>query len=200
MDDRFYIRPMTTDDVPRLADMNPGFVSETALHVERIGEGYQVGWRLVEVQLPEPYDKGHGYDFNFSEQENILGRLRQPDALEQVVIDSQTDQIVGVLDAAIEEWRRVLWIWNIMMDVSVRGRGIGRRLVENSIAWAERYRLRAVMLETQTNNAPACRFYARMGFQLVGINQVFYTNHDIERGEVALFWSYPIQYQSRREW
>lgn len=195
MNERFSIRPMTTEDVPRLAEMRPGFISETALKVEKIGNGHQVGWRLVEIPLPRPFDKGSGYDFTMSEQENILGRLKQADSLEQVVIDLDTDKIVGVLDAAIEDWRRVLWIWNIMMDVSVRGQGIGRRLIENSIEWAERHRLRAVMLETQTNNVPACKFYAHMGFQLVGINEAFYTNYDIERGEVALFWSYPVQHR-----
>lgn len=198
MDERYFIRTMTEDDVSLLAEMRPGFISETTLKVEKIGDAQEVGWRLVEVALPKPFDKGNGYDFNSTEQQNILGRLQQPNALEQVVIDTQSNQIVGVLDAAIEEWRRVLWIWNIMMDVDVRGRGIGRRLVENSIAWAKQHRLRAVMLETQTNNVPACKFYARMGFQLVGINEAFYTNHDIERGEVALFWSYPIQYQRNR--
>ena len=189
---RYFIRAMQPEDIPLLADMRPGFQSDTVLKVERSGDGYQVGWSLREVKRTTPYDKGRGYDFNDEEQSNIHNRLRQSDSLEEVVIDHETGQIVGVLDVATEDWRRVAWIWNIMLDQSVRRMGIGRQLIERTISWAKTNKLRAVMLETQTNNVPACKFYAQMGFQLVGINDAFYTNRDYQRQEIALFWSYPL--------
>ena len=64
--------------------------------------------------------------------------------------------------------------------------------------------LRGIVLETQTNNLPACRFYQAMGFKLCGIDDHFYSNDDIGVKEVAIFWWYeldspsPVEY-SRRE-
>lgn len=190
---RYLIRLMEPDDIPKLADMRPGFISDTVLKVEKAGTGYATGWQLVEVTLHQPYDKGRGYDFDRNERDGIAKRLAEPDSLEKVVVDNALGRIVGVLDVAIETWRNVAWIWNIMLDVDVRGKGLGRELIQQCIEWAGQKDLRAVMLETQTNNVPACKFYQAMGFELVGINDVFYTNRDIERDEVALFWCYRLK-------
>lgn len=189
----YLIRAMQPEDIPHLAEIRPGFTSNSVLRVEKTGEGIEVGWRLVETKLDIPFEKGHSYDFDTHEQHNIAQRLAKPDSLEEVVVNTATGKIAGVLDVAIEEWRRVAWIWNIMLDIETRGRGIGRKLIEHTIDWALQRHLRAVMLETQTNNVPACKFYAQMGFQLVGINDAFYTNHDVERDEIALFWNYPLK-------
>ncbi len=188
----FFIRPMQAEDIPRLVEVRPGFISETLLKVEKTGMGYEGGWQLHEVPLDKPYEKGAGYDFDAHERQNILERLTKNNSLEEVLIESETGRITGVLDVAAENWRRVAWIWNIMLDVDARGLGIGQEWVERTIAWARQRRLRAVMLETQTNNVPACKFYQQMGFQLVGIHETFYSNRDMERNEVALFWSYPL--------
>ncbi len=192
MTERYVIRPLYLEDVPQLVKMRPGFVSDSVLKVEKTGSGFKVGWRLVEVQLEKPFDKAHGYDFDATERENIRKRLTEETSLEEVIEDRQTGRIVGVLDVVKEDWRRVGWVWNIMLDKDIRGRGFGRQLMERAIAWARHHRLRAVMLETQTNNVPACKFYAHIGFQLVGINDAFYSNRDLERDEVALFWSFPL--------
>ena len=190
---RFLIRQMRPDDISRLTDLRPGFVSQTMLKIEQTGSGLALGWRLVEVELPIPYDKGGLYDFDVFERADITRRLAQTNSLMEVAVESVGGRIVGVLDVEEEGWRHVAWVHNIMLDIDARRQGLGRRLVERTIAWARRRGLRAVMLETQTNNVPACLFYLRLGFQLVGINTAFYTNHDLERDEVALFWSYPLQ-------
>ena len=190
---RYQIRLMTEDDIPKLVDMRPGFVSDTVLKVGKTGTGYLTGWQLVEVKLDQPYDKGRGYNFDRNEREGIAKRLEQPDALEKVVIDNTSGQIVGILDVTTESWRNIAWIWNIMLDVDVRGQGLGHALIQQCIAWAKEKDLRAIMLETQTNNVPACKFYQAMAFELVGINDLFYTNRDINRDEVALFWAYRLK-------
>lgn len=190
---RFAIRSMTLEDIPRLTEIRPGFVSNTYLDVERTGTGYLIGWQLVEKTLDEPFVKGNAYDFTPDERKSIKQRLLQQDSLEEVIEDRQTGRIVGVLDMAVEDWRWVSWIWNLMLDQDVRGQGLGRALVERSIDWTKRRKLRAVMLETQTNNVPACKFYAQVGFQLVGVNETFYTNRDHQRREIALFWSYLLR-------
>ncbi|NDJ86780.1 MAG: GNAT family N-acetyltransferase [Chloroflexi bacterium] len=184
---------MREADIARLIEIRAGFTSQTRLKVEKSGSGYEVGWRLVEVPLETPYDKGEGYDFDDEERRLVMQRLARADSLEEVVIEQATDRLVGMLDVTEESWNEVAWVWNIMMDVSVRQQGLGRELTQRTIAWARQRNLRAVMLETQSNNVPACKFYVRMGFQLVGINEALYTNHDYQRDEIGLFWSYPLK-------
>ncbi len=187
---RFLIRPMRLEDIPRLTEIRPSFISHTYLDVERSGAGFLINWRLIEKPLDEPFVKGTAYDFTLDERKSIQARLLQRDALEEIVEDRQTGRIVGILDMAVEDWRSVAWIWNLMLDEDVRGQGLGRELVAHSIVWTKRRKLRAIMLETQTNNVPACKFYTKVGFQLTGINETFYTNKDHQRREIALFWSY----------
>jgi ribosomal protein S18 acetylase RimI-like enzyme len=187
----FVIRPMIEADIPRLSEIRPGFVSPTVLVVERTGSGIEVGWRLLERPLPKPYDKGHRYDFDEREQEHIRQRYRQGDGLHLVV--EYRGRIAGILDIVPHEWNHTAFVWNIMLDTAIRGQGVGRALWERAVDWARRQGYRALMLETQTNNVPACKFYAAMGCRLEGIRDMLYTNHDIERSEVAIFWSYSLQ-------
>jgi streptothricin acetyltransferase len=98
--------------------------------------------------------------------------------------------LVGLLDLEITRWNNTGFLWNLRVDVAHRGRGLGRALFERGVAWAHERNLRSIVVETQTNNVPACRFYRRLGCRLVGIREEYYTNRDLETGEVALFWAY----------
>lgn len=188
--DEAIIRPMTEDDIPALADIRPGFVSDTVLQVERLGSGIEGGWRLVERRLPAPFDKGHAYDFDANERARIYQRLHRGDGLQLVV--EWRGRIVGVLDVTPEEWNSTAWVWNLMLDQAVRRRGLGRALFERAVRWARRQGYRALVFETQTNNVPACKFYLAMGCRLDGLRETLYTNDDLGRNEVALFWVYPL--------
>lgn len=192
MREPYTIRSMQAADIPKLIDIRPGFVTPVVLKVERNGEGLHTGWQLVEVAVDPPFDKGRGYDFDRTERENIRQRLGMNNTMLAVVVASEDDRIVGVVDVEERAWNNTAWIWNLMLDKDVRGQGLGRKLIDYTVKWARQRKLRAIMLETQTNNVPACRFYARMGFKLVGINEVFYTNEDVDNNEVAIFWSLPL--------
>ncbi|WP_162909597.1 GNAT family N-acetyltransferase [Aggregatilinea lenta] len=184
------IRRMTEDDIPRLVEIRPGFVSETVLAVERSGDGIEVGWRLVERPLLAPFDKGHDYDFDATERKNIRERLQRGDGLHLVA--ERDHRLSGILDMLPQEWNSTAFIWNLMLDRDARGQGLGRDLFERAANWGRRLGYRSLTLETQTNNVPACRFYARMGCRLEGLRDAYYTNEDVQRGEVAIFWTYPL--------
>jgi ribosomal protein S18 acetylase RimI-like enzyme len=188
----YAIRPLTERDIPKLADIRPGFVTDTVLRIETFGEGYLRGWRLVETKLDQPYNKGAYYDFDATERANITQRLAQNNTLLEVVAEQYTERVVGILDIEEQAWNDTATLWNVMLDYEIRRQGFGTELVKHAIDWAYQRGLRAIHLETQTNNLPACQFYLKMGFQLVGFHETFYSNRDLERDEVALFWSYPL--------
>lgn len=191
MPDDITIRPMIGADIPRLAEIRPSFVSATTLEVERTGSGIESGWRLVERPLDELYDKGSAYDFDHNEQRSVRQRFERGDGL--YLVAERRGHIVGILDVTPEEWNSTAWVWNLMLDHTIRRQGIGKTLFQRAVEWARLYGYRALIFETQTNNVPACKFYVAMGCHLDGLRTAHYHNDDIERGEVALFWVYSIE-------
>jgi ribosomal protein S18 acetylase RimI-like enzyme len=185
------LRPLHAEAVPRLAQIRPTYRSATILDLDKQGEGYQVTWQLVERTLPVPFDKGALYDFTADVQAEIAERLSRPDETYHRVAVCE-EQFVGLLDAEIHRWNSTLFIWNLMIDLDFRGKGIGRRLWRRAVEFARSARLRAIMCETQNTNVAACKFYTRMGCELAGLNEALYTN-EWRASEFALFWLYRLR-------
>lgn len=95
-------------------------------------------------------------------------------------------KLVGVIEGSLESWNNRYRIWNFLVDKKYRGEGIGRALFEHMLKVAEEEKARAVILEVQSCNEPAIRFYMRQGFHFVGLNTMEYSNNDIENKEVRL--------------
>jgi ribosomal protein S18 acetylase RimI-like enzyme len=184
------IRAPRRPDLAALTAIRATFRSDTTLRVSTHSAGLDMRWELTEVRLPEVYDKGDAYDLLPIEVEQIAERARRDDCLVRVV--EADGGIVAVLDLEIEHWNNTGILWNLLVDVDYRGRGIGSTLFRRGVAWCRRRNVRTMVIETQSNNVPACRFYVRMGCRLAGIHDRYYTNHDVENGEVAVFWSYDL--------
>jgi ribosomal protein S18 acetylase RimI-like enzyme len=184
------LRPLVSDDIPNLPQIRPTYKSSSILEVEKSGSGLEIGWKLVERNLPQPFDKGTLYDFDEIAQAETRARLERPDDTYQRVAES-SGQLVGLLDIELQPWNDTAFLWNLMIDLDYRGQGLGRRLWHRALDFARQSDVRAIMIETQNTNVPACKFYARMGCELVGINEAYYP-HDGSVTEVALFWAYRL--------
>jgi GNAT superfamily N-acetyltransferase len=77
--------------------------------------------------------------------------------------------------------------WNISNwgILSAFGNGIGGRLIEAAILWAQSRHCRALKIETQNINVPACRLYAKHGFTLASMNRHAYAELP---DEIQLIW------------
>ncbi len=84
-------------------------------------------------------------------------------------------------------WNNCAVIQDIAVDRASRRHGIGAALIGTAIDWTRSQGLPAIRLETQSNNVPACRFYARMGFRLGGHDRHLYAALG-QGAETALFW------------
>jgi len=191
-----HIRRMVAADVARLVEIDSSFESPIFLDVVKEVDGLTVTWQLIERPFEMPFFRT---DLDFDEQElwDIGARLETGDGLWLVAEIAGTEpdravRLVGMVDVARQAWRDAGFVWNIAIDRSYRGHGIGRALMERVFQWGRDGGLRAIILETQTNNWHACRFYQKVGFQLTGIDDHFYTNEDIANKEVALFWTYEL--------
>ena len=54
---------------------------------------------------------------------------------------------------------------DIVVDPTTRGRGVGRRLLEETLAWLRSRAAPRVVLSTAERNEPAQRLFASMGFR-----------------------------------
>lgn len=186
-----YIRPMKVPDVARLTEIDANFESSIHLDLDKTVDGLSVTWCLIERPLDPPFVCAD-FDFDKQERRYVRQRLETGDGLWLVVEEERNRRLVGMVDVRRQAWREAGFVWNIATDRACRGQGLGSRLMKRVIEWGRCEGLRAIILETQTNNWQACRFYQRFGFELTGIDDHYYTNHDVADKEVAIFWAYEL--------
>jgi GNAT superfamily N-acetyltransferase len=95
-------------------------------------------------------------------------------------------QVAGVVLLRVEEWRSVARIEDIIVGRLFRRYGIGSLLLNCAADWARNRGCRAILLETQSVNYPAIRFYLRNGLGVWSISQYHYPPGPDEH-EVAIF-------------
>jgi ribosomal protein S18 acetylase RimI-like enzyme len=189
--DSINLRPLVAADIPRLPEIRPSYTSNTIIVVEHTGSGFDIQWKLAERDLPEPFSKGNLYDFNEDAQQSIRERFERPDDSYQRVLE-HNGRLIGLLEIEQHYWNDTVFLWTLMIDQDYRGQGLGRRLWHRAVEYARECGVRAIMIETQNTNPAACKFYMRMGCELVGLNESYYTNNSY-KSEIALFWAYYLR-------
>lgn len=185
------IRPLRLGDLIALDQIDPSFTTDRYLALYRDDAASDLTFRLVEEALPAPYTKETGYRYDHDELALTRYRLEESDAALQLVAEAD-GRLVAVLEVEGEAWRGTALIWALFVDKAARGRGLGSALLARAEAWATTEGYRALVLETQSNNLPAIRFYQRHGFAIAGLDTHFYHNDDAARREVALFLYKPL--------
>lgn len=177
------IRPLTSLDREGLRELMSGYVTTQRYAVQKQETDAATALTLTLQPLTQPYSKNY-WD---SLSENDLGRYTAL-LMEGFSLGAYLNgDWVGVALAEAQPWNRVLNVWELHVHPQHRGAGIGRRLVEELASRAIATGLRALAVETQNTNVAAIRFYRSVGFTLEGIDLSYYTNTDVEDGEVAIF-------------
>ena len=76
-------------------------------------------------------------------------------------------------------------LWDIRIEPSRRGQGIGSRLFRRAVEWARSKGCKQLKIETQDINVRACDFYAKHGCRLGGVRPNAYDDFP---HEVQLLW------------
>ena len=84
----------------------------------------------------------------------------------------------------------VALLWDIRVVPTARGRGVGGAILNAVEAWARTRGAHSLEVETQDINAPACRFYARHGFELFAVDPDAYPGLP---NETQLLWQKPLR-------
>jgi GNAT superfamily N-acetyltransferase len=96
--------------------------------------------------------------------------------------------IYGYVGVGINPGQRMGWVEVMAVAPGKRRHGWGTRLMQEVTAWGRGHGLRAIVLETQARNAPAIAMAQKLGFAFSGYHEQYY-----EEGEVALFFTFPLE-------
>jgi ribosomal protein S18 acetylase RimI-like enzyme len=146
--------------------------SRLVLHVE----DNQITYSIAPV---EPYEKILSID---AEDYTIF--LDNP---QKVIFFADVDGVPAGQIKVIPWWNKFAYIEELAINTDYRGKGVGRALMKRAIAWAQEQDFPGLMLETQTNNVPACKLYESCGFILGGFDVYVYRNFP-QGDETALYW------------
>ena len=109
---------------------------------------------------PEPWTAHHFW--------SELGQT----ATRHYVVAVDGDEVVGY--AGLCDYPDEAFVQTMAVAPSHQGRGLGRTLLEELLAEAERRRQRVVRLEVRADNDVAQRLYARHGFVREGLRRGYY--------------------------
>ena len=101
-------------------------------------------------------------------------------------IVNEQGKMLACIEMCPEEWSNRLLVTELWVSEELRGKGIGKQLMNKAKEIAASQKRRAVMLETQSCNTNAIGFYLHEGFELIGFDTCCYTNDDIGKKEVRL--------------
>ncbi|QKJ86108.1 GNAT family N-acetyltransferase [Paramixta manurensis] len=132
------------------------------------------------LQAVEPYEKAY-----FNQPQQFSAYLDSLDGA--LFVAHFAEQAAGYL-AISRHWNGLALVEDIAVERNQRHCGCGQALMAAGIRWAHEQGLAGLMLETQSNNVAACRFYERQGFELGGIDRCLYRGLHSRRAETALFW------------
>ncbi|HUX64889.1 GNAT family N-acetyltransferase [Sulfuricella sp.] len=101
-------------------------------------------------------------------QTNGLRLIIENPALGSIFVLRVQDRIVGMANAlstiSTAEGGPVLLLEDVIVAEAYRGQGLGSKLVQHVLAWAEARGFLRVTLLADRNNVPALRFYEKQGF------------------------------------
>lgn len=111
---------------------------------------------------------------------------------------SDRGEMLACIEVCPEEWSNRLMVTELWVSEELRGKGVGKGLMDQAKAVAARQNRRAIILETQSCNTSAIGFYLHEGFELIGFDTCCYTNNDIKRREVRINLGYFFHREERR--
>lgn len=142
------------------------------IEVRRESNGWKIYLELKRFE--ETFRKVHMEKLVDYYKEDTLIYVAEVDGKEAGII-----QFGGIYDGSVRIWD--LYVWK-----GFKRMGIGTALMKKAEEIARSQGARRLILETQTSNYVAIKFYESCGFQLCGFDLSSYSNSDVEKHEVRL--------------
>ncbi len=106
----------------------------------------------------------------------------------------------AIIEIDREFWSKRMRIADLVVWPEYRRRGYGAALLGQALSIARAEGFRAVYLDTHSCNVDAIDFYLSQGFVLGGLDTTYYSNRDVERGEVYIEMAYIFDDERSMNW
>ena len=170
------IRPAKSDDIQKLITLEHSYVSDYVWQMEIQRDENKTSIIFQQVKLPR------SVQVHYPRNPKLLADdWTKRDGL---LIASMESEIVGYACLMNTMSPKTTWITDLVVIRRYRRQGIGTALILASQDWAIQKNNRRIILEMQPKNYPAIKLTQKLGFELCGYNDHYYTNQDI-----ALFFS-----------
>lgn len=105
-------------------------------------------------------------------KESLLNLIRQQNIIFRAML--LDDEVVGYysFQKVFEEG----YINNLAIRRDLQSQGLGTKLFEDLLERAEKFEIKALTLEVETDNEKAIALYKKFGFQIEGTRKNFYKN------------------------
>lgn len=90
--------------------------------------------------------------------------------------------ILGYIGVSVDRTRHLAWITTHAVQLDFRRQGVGSELLTEARNWADRHRMRSLLVELEIKNYPAISYFQKNDFFFCGYNNAFYATR-----EIALF-------------
>lgn len=137
-------------------------------------KGWIISWKL------KPFTE----TFHKYEECPLFNDYKMP--AEYYLVLNENEEEIGYLVIGYVTWNKLARVWDLSITDNYRRKGIGTKLLQLAENKAREWNCRALILETQSSNFKAIKFYLNFGFSLSGYDQLCYSNQDIERKEIRI--------------
>lgn len=179
------IRPVGPTEVDALIEIDATIESSEYLHVERSGEEMAIQWKLEPRALRTRLaDRNRPAD----ELQFLLKQIANGIEDGIALLAEHEEARVALLLARPDLELKTLRIIDVRVDSDFRRQGLATAMLYEAIAEARRRELRAVFAEAPANNMPANKLFAKLAFDLAGLDTFRKSNHDLVKEVATIFW------------
>jgi ribosomal protein S18 acetylase RimI-like enzyme len=175
------IRQLYSVDQSLLERLIVGYTSTEAYQVVKEETPDLVRFELRLIRLEQPFVKRYPLD------EQMIAQYSALAAAAHAFGAFMGATCVGIAICDPRQWNSSLHVHEFHIAPDFHRQGIGRALMATVEEHARAEGMRRLVLEAQTSNAPAIRFYRALGFTLDAVDISLYGEDDLARGEVAVF-------------
>lgn len=163
-------RPLTLADVPASRDLR---LEALRNHPEAFGSDYN-----------DLVNAGESFWLD-----RVRGSFENGDYA-RVTLAESAGQLVGMAGTIRETGAKVrhqAFIWGVYVRPAFRGQGVAAGLIHACVEWCREKQLRGVRLSVEAGNVSAIRCYARLGFNVFGVQRDVIRVGDVYHDELLMY-------------
>lgn len=172
-------------DPVKIEELNPAQASSIKLNYSYLTDSYYDFERKI-------VESGWQFQLNLKKLDRPIEKSSNSTLFEPYVERAKVFQAcinnrpIGYLQIGHETWNNRARVWDLLIFPEFRKQNAGTELIKLAVSEAKKWSARSLVLETQSCNTPAIRFYLKNGFEIIGFDSNHYSNEDIQKKEIRI--------------